>query len=88
MGRGAPVGVPVTRTIRTEHARRRDRVHFTVSRRASRTRAHAEGRRRMARHVIERTFTEGLDLPATAERNGLPIDRITEVRVLDPYFHH
>ncbi len=23
-----------------------------------------------------------------AERNGLPIDRIAEVRVLDPYFHH
>ena len=23
----------------------------------------------------------------TAERNGLPIDRITEVRVLDPYFY-
>jgi hypothetical protein len=22
-----------------------------------------------------------------AERNGLPIDRITEVRVLDPYFY-
>ena len=23
-----------------------------------------------------------------AERNNLPVDRITEVRVLDPYFHH
>jgi Protein of unknown function (DUF4242) len=23
-----------------------------------------------------------------AERNQLPVDRITEVRVLDPYFHH
>jgi hypothetical protein len=23
----------------------------------------------------------------TAKRNGLPIDRITEVRVLDPYFY-
>jgi hypothetical protein len=22
-----------------------------------------------------------------AERNGLPVDNITEVRVLDPYFH-
>jgi hypothetical protein len=22
-----------------------------------------------------------------AQRNGLPVDRITEVRVLDPYFH-
>lgn len=25
---------------------------------------------------------------AAAERNSMPIDRITEVRVLDPYFHH
>jgi hypothetical protein len=24
---------------------------------------------------------------ATAERNGLPVDRISEV-ILDPYFHH
>ena len=24
----------------------------------------------------------------TAERNELPVDRITQVRVLDPYFHH
>ena len=24
----------------------------------------------------------------TAERNGLPVDAITEVRVLDPYFYH
>lgn len=23
-----------------------------------------------------------------AERNGLPVERITEVRTLDPYFHH
>jgi len=23
-----------------------------------------------------------------AERNGLPVDSISEVRVLDPYFHH
>jgi hypothetical protein len=23
----------------------------------------------------------------TADRNGLPLDRITEVRVLDPYFY-
>lgn len=23
----------------------------------------------------------------TAEQNGLPVDRITEVRVLDPYFY-
>jgi hypothetical protein len=24
----------------------------------------------------------------TARRNELPVDRITQVRVLDPYFHH
>lgn len=24
---------------------------------------------------------------SVAKRNGLPVDRITEVRVLDPYFH-
>jgi len=24
----------------------------------------------------------------TAARNGLPVDAITPVRVLDPYFHH
>jgi len=24
----------------------------------------------------------------TAQRNNLPIDRITKVRVLDPYFHY
>lgn len=23
-----------------------------------------------------------------AETNGLPVDRITEIRVLDPYFYH
>jgi hypothetical protein len=23
-----------------------------------------------------------------AERNGLPVNRITEIRVLDPYFYH
>jgi Nickel responsive protein SCO4226-like len=25
---------------------------------------------------------------SAAERNDLPVDRISEVRVLDPYFHH
>lgn len=25
---------------------------------------------------------------SAAKRNGLPVDRITEVRVLDPYFYH
>ena len=89
----------------------------------------------MPRYLVERTFTEGLALPANAEgvqvcqtvignnatdsvtwvhsyvtedkqktfciydgpspesirsaakRSGLPIERITEVRVLDPYFY-
>ena len=89
----------------------------------------------MPRYLVERTFPEGLALPANeqgaqlcrtvvernaddrvtwihsyvtlknektyciydapepeairrvAARNGLPVDRITEVRVLDPYFH-
>jgi hypothetical protein len=27
------------------------------------------------------------DIRTAAERNGLPVDRITEVRVLDPYFY-
>lgn len=90
----------------------------------------------MPRFLIQRTFLDGLDIPATgegaeivrkveernnqlgvswkhsyvsvdksvtyciydgpdsesvrkaAEVNSLPVDRITEVRVLDPYFHH
>lgn len=90
----------------------------------------------MPRYMIERTFTEGLAIPAdaggaqlcldviernsdqgvswvhsyvsedktktfcvydaaspeairkAAERNGLPVDHITQVRVLDPYFNH
>jgi hypothetical protein len=89
----------------------------------------------MPRYMVERTFTDGLQIPAdaqgakaclavvdvnaaegvtwvqsyvtdersktfcvydgptpeairsTAARNGLPVDRISEVRVLDPYFH-
>jgi len=27
-------------------------------------------------------------IQAAAERNGLPVDQITEVRVLDPYFYY
>ena len=90
----------------------------------------------MPRFLVERTFVNGLGLPANAEgdavcrtvvgrnsdaqvtwihsyvtpdrtrtyciydaptpeairqvanRNGLPVDRVTEVRVLDPYFHY
>ena len=90
----------------------------------------------MPRYLVERTFPDGLGLPATAEgarvcstvignnlqqgvtwvhsyctpdrrktfciydgpspeairevakTNGLPVDRISEVRVLDPYFLH
>ena len=25
---------------------------------------------------------------SAAQRNGLPVDQISQVRVLDPYFHH
>jgi hypothetical protein len=90
----------------------------------------------MPRYLIQRTFPDGLDIPATlegarncmevekrnnelgvswkhsyvsvdksvtyciydgpdpesvrkaAEVSSLPVDRVTEVRVLDPYFHH
>lgn len=90
----------------------------------------------MPRYLVQRTFAEGLGIPATADGaarclevvdhnagfgvtwghsyittdgslsyciyegpspeavrraaavNGLPVDRVTEVRVLDPYFHH
>jgi hypothetical protein len=28
------------------------------------------------------------EIRTTAHRNGLPVDRIVEVRVLDPYFYH
>ena len=90
----------------------------------------------MPRYMIERTFTDGLNIPMNkdgcmactgvvdnnaeeqvtwihsyvsndntqtfcvydgpseeairkaAERNGLPVNRITEVRVLDPYFYY
>ena len=90
----------------------------------------------MPRYVVERTFNDGLHIPAddqgakscllvvdtnatagvswmhsyvsmdkgttfcvydgpdpeairrVAELNGLPVDRITQVRVLDPYFYH
>ena len=27
-------------------------------------------------------------IQSSAERNGVPVDRITEVRGLDPYFYH
>jgi hypothetical protein len=90
----------------------------------------------MPRYLVERTFADGLQLPAdaqgakacmavvdgnatqgvtwvhsyvtgegsrtfcvydgpnpeairaAAQRNGLPVDQIYQVRVLDPYFHH
>jgi hypothetical protein len=32
----------------------------------------------MPRYLVERSFPEGL---------AIPVDRITEVRVLDPYFY-
>ena len=39
----------------------------------------------MPRYVVERTFPEGLAIPA--DPNELPVDPIRQVRVLDPYFH-
>jgi hypothetical protein len=53
----------------------------------------------MPRYLVQRSFAEGLRIPTdergqpeairdVAERNGLPVDRITEVSVLDPYFYH
>ena len=57
----------------------------------------------MPRYVVQRTFPESAgkqttfcvyDAPnpeairKTAESNEVPVDRITQVRVLDPYFHH
>ena len=52
----------------------------------------------MPRYVVERTFPDGLAVPAgaaptpeairkTAEDNQLPVDGITRVRVLDPYLY-
>jgi hypothetical protein len=48
--------------------------------------------------MVERTFPQGLQIPRlrrpdpetihrAAERNGLPIEQITRVSVLDPYFY-
>ena len=36
--------------------------------------------------IYEGPSTEAIRRAAGA--NGLPVDRVTEVRVLDPYFHH
>ena len=50
----------------------------------------------MPRYMIERTFPDGLHIPINAEReairrvaskNGLPVDKITQVSVLDSYFY-
>ena len=51
----------------------------------------------MPRYLVQRTFPEGLAIPVddqgakacrlAAEANQLPVDRVTEVRVLDPYFY-
>jgi hypothetical protein len=51
----------------------------------------------MPRYMVERTFSDGLHIPVadggadvwrkTAASNVLPVDRITQVRVLDPYFY-
>lgn len=38
----------------------------------------------MPRYVVQRTFPDGLQIPfADAARNELPVDQITQVRVLD-----
>jgi hypothetical protein len=42
----------------------------------------------MPRYLVQRTFPDGPSPEAirrVAELNKLPVDRITEVRVLDPY---
>jgi hypothetical protein len=45
----------------------------------------------MPRYLVERSFPDGLAIPEAirraAEANQLPVDRITEVRVLDPYLY-
>ena len=51
----------------------------------------------MPRYLVERSFPEGLAIPvddqgaktcqSVVDGNQLPVDRITEVRVLDPYFY-
>ncbi len=57
----------------------------------------------MPRYMVQRTFPQGLEIPVadggtddastpeairkTAASNRLPVDRITQVRVLDPYFY-
>lgn len=42
----------------------------------------------MPRYIVERTFPDGLDIPSNADGAGTcPVDRITQVRVLDPYFY-
>ena len=51
----------------------------------------------MPRYMVQRTFPDGLHIPISnggaetcatvVERNELPIDQITEVRLLDPCFY-
>ena len=41
----------------------------------------------MPRYLVERSFPSPEALRRAAEANQLPVDRITEVRVLDPYFY-
>ena len=43
----------------------------------------------MARYLVERTFPDGLAIPMTSEgaQVCLPVDSITPVSVLDPYFY-
>jgi hypothetical protein len=44
----------------------------------------------MPRYLVERSFPEGLAIPVDeggAKACQVVVDRITEVRVLDPYFY-
>jgi hypothetical protein len=41
----------------------------------------------MPRYLVERSFPEGLAIRRAAGANQLPVDRITEIQVLDPYFY-
>jgi hypothetical protein len=42
----------------------------------------------MPRSLVQRAFPDGRQIPVrkTAARNALPVDQITQVRVLDRYF--
>ena len=45
------------------------------------------GERRQAHHLLHLRRTHARGDRKTAARNDLPIDQITQVQVLDPYFY-